>query len=65
MYTAEVFQSGTNWHLMLSIDDRVTNLWSKGKLIEVVELASCLQIHITNLSELPLTQYSIQGESYE
>jgi hypothetical protein len=61
MYSAEVFQTGTNWHLMLSIDSQVLSIHTRPTLIEVLGVASTLQIHVTNVAELPLTQYLTQG----
>ena len=62
-----VFQtSDGQWHLQFYRESQfsvqVFNTLSRDRLIEVLELASELQVHVDNISELPLTQYCIQSQ---
>lgn len=52
-----VSQDATGWKLVLTIDGRIHKLYSRKRLIEVIELAKVLQVHITNIKSLPLNQY--------
>jgi hypothetical protein len=46
-----------SWHLQLYCQDReqVLRLWSFNKLIDLLDMASTLQLRITN--EIPIDQY--------
>lgn len=65
-----IFQSGNSWTLQISramprrwrpADIQVLRLFTVHKLIEALDLASQLQLHVDNIQELPLTQYASQG----
>lgn len=46
------------WFLLLSKDSTVIRFWSFNRLIEAIDMASMLQLHVDNVSELPLQQYN-------
>lgn len=58
MYTLEIKRKcGETWFLIVSKDGQVFKFWSFCRLIEALEMASTLQIHVSNADELPLNQY--------
>ncbi len=50
------------WVLCIQIDGQLIRSYSATKLIDVIGLATTLQLHITNIDELPLSQYLNQGD---
>lgn len=58
MYKTEIQNKcGGTWFLMIKKDGQVIRFWSFIKLIEAMETACILKLHIDNMSELPLKQY--------
>lgn len=53
------------WYLQIFMERRfdlqVLRTFTVGPLIEVIELASLLQLHVDNIAELPLSQYLPQA----
>lgn len=65
MIRVEVFattSNGIQWHLQsfCSKSDQVYMLLTFPKLIQAIETASALQLHIDNIDTLPLTQYNME-----
>lgn len=54
-------QSLDVWVLCISFGDRVIKAYTRPRLIEVLDVAYVLQLHIDNVDELPLNQY-LQGK---
>ncbi len=50
-------QSLDKWVLCFHVDEIVYNSFTFNKLIEALECASLLKIHIANIDDLPLPQY--------
>lgn len=51
-------QSLETWVLCFSLNDQVINSYTVTKLLDAIELASVLQVHIDNINDLPLRQYA-------
>lgn len=51
-------QSLETWVLCFSLNGQVINSYTVKKLLEAIELASVLQVHIDNINDLPLRQYA-------
>jgi predicted restriction endonuclease len=65
-YSVRTFQtSDSQWHLQISrecqTDIQVLKLYTVNRLIEALDLATQLQLHIDNIETLPLTQYILQA----
>lgn len=45
------------WFLVMSKDSRVIKFWSFNRLIQAIDTACTLQLHVDNIDELPLNQY--------
>lgn len=45
----------------VEVDSQVIRLFTVSRLIEALELASTLQLHVDNISELPVSQYALQS----
>ncbi len=50
-----------HWVLCISKNDQVIKAYASEKLIDALDLANLLQLHVSNIAELPLTQYANQG----
>lgn len=74
-YTARILQTSDGlWHFHVyrsiglavkngpdvEVDSQTLMLYTVERLIEAIDLASTLQMHISNIAELPLTQYCRQ-----
>lgn len=46
------------WALTISFEGSVYRAWSFKRLIEALDMASVLQLHVSNIATLPLRQYS-------
>lgn len=59
MIRVEVFQDFGFWLMIVYRPDtgQLIKLWSFKRLIQALELACTLQIHINNADELPIKQY--------
>jgi hypothetical protein len=64
MSHVEVQRICSTWALIVSIDGQVMFTYTDRQLINVIGMASSLQMHIDNLSELPLNQYLTLNEGY-
>ncbi len=49
-----------NWVLSIARNGQVIKLWTLETLYEAIQLASELQLHVDNINELALSQYSNQ-----
>lgn len=56
-------QSLNVWVLCISFGDRVIRAYTRKRLIDVLDVACKLQLHVDNANELPLNQY-LNGEKY-
>lgn len=54
---ATINQSNDCWVLCLLINDQVIKSYTFDRLIEALDCACLLQIHVSNESDLPLNQY--------
>ncbi len=45
------------WVLSIGTDQQIYKAYTFNKLIDAIDTASCLQIHIDNECELPIKQY--------
>ncbi len=45
------------WILSVENSEQVIWFYTDRRLISVIDMANTLQLHITNISELPLNQY--------
>ena len=59
----EIVQGSLDWYLRIELRDEtdvvtLVNVYPFKRLIEAIELASVLQIHIDNIDTLPLKQYA-------
>lgn len=45
------------WILCITRDRQVIRSFTAKRLIEVIDVANLLQLHISNIDELPLNQY--------
>lgn len=55
----QIEQHLNQWCLVCLCNDQVICAFATNKLIEVIDLANQLQLHIDNIDELPLPQYKI------
>lgn len=63
MFRLEIRQGQSqDWHLISLRDGQVFRVWSHSRLIEAIETACTLQLHIDNIAELPVSQYLLQSE---
>ncbi len=58
MYKVYIIQTEAKWSLRIKKGDQVFRVWQFKRLIEAIEMASALQLHIDNIESLPLNQYS-------
>ncbi len=49
------------WVLLLVNNDHLIKSFTFKRLIDAINTASELQLHVSNIAELPLTQYANQG----
>lgn len=60
--TVKILKKSDGWMLSIrSPANKLSKYWIRPRLIEVLEIANILQIHVDNLSDLPLTQYIPMG----
>lgn len=52
------------WTLIVSINDQVILSCTDKRLNRLIDTASALQMHISNIDELPLKQYLTLNEEY-
>lgn len=52
-----VVQWHNQWQLVFLINGQVSKSYTRKKLIEVLDLANELQVHVSNADCLPLSQY--------
>ncbi len=50
-------QACGTWALIVQSDSQLLNYFTTARLIEALELACTLQLHVDNTDELPLNQY--------
>jgi hypothetical protein len=56
-----ILRKENGWELSInSWDHGLLNSWTCPKLIDIIDMANILKIHIDNVDELPLNQYVIQ-----
>lgn len=63
-----VFQTSDNmWHLQIVREDswnvQVLKMWTVNRLIEAIDMATLLQLHVDNINELPLSQHALQSDA--
>ncbi len=56
-----VVQKSGFWLLVFKNRDQVSRSYTFKRLLQAIEQASILQLHISNIEALPLTQYLNQG----
>lgn len=52
----KLFES--EWKMMIVHDGKMLRTWNDRQLIELINTASVLGLHIDNIDELPLNQYA-------
>lgn len=58
-----VLKTDLGWELNISQENgQVFKTWPVRKLIHAIDLANTLQLHVDNITELPITQYALQSE---
>lgn len=50
-------QSLNCWVLCISRNEQVLKVYTRKTLVALIDVACVLQLHVDNISELPLTQY--------
>lgn len=58
----EINQSIGAWLLVVKHNGIVVKTWSHKRLIEALDTACRLQLHVDNENELPIRQYNLQSE---
>lgn len=58
MLTVNIRLIVTQWVLVIEDVHKVYRAWPCNKLIEALDMACVLQLHVDNETELPLRQYS-------
>jgi hypothetical protein len=64
MRRVEVQRICSWWVLMFISNDQVNYAYTDKKLINVLDVANSLQVHIDNNLDLPIKQYLTQTEGY-
>lgn len=69
-YLTNVFKTSDGlWHLQIyrecESDIQVLRVWTLPRLIDTIEMASALQLHVNNIQELPISQYALQSNYNE
>lgn len=59
MYQVNIKRILDRWVLYTETDNKVIKVIGTGKLIDLINLASQLQMHVSNVAELPLKQYGV------
>lgn len=53
----EVLKLSDGWWLVIGTSDQLLTTIRHERLIDAIETANALQLHITNRNELPISQY--------